>query len=245
MHRTYKNTSEAYLGILKDVRDNYEFKCSPRGYDVREIRDYMFTVEEPTLDPIVTKDLERNKTIATYFEKERELYDSCSNSVEDFAAASKFWKKLANPDGTVNSAYGYLIWKNRSMGNAQFSDNRFMTPWEWAVESLKRDKDTRQAFVKFSLPEHQWLENKDQTCTLHANFHIRDDKLYLTIVMRSNDTTLGLIYDCPWFISLMFKMQEELKNLYPDLTIGTYTHLSHSMHMYERDLDKINKMLGD
>jgi len=244
MYRTHTTSSEAYLGVLKDVRDNYEFKCAPRGFDIREITDYMFTITNPTLDPIVTKDLKRNKVIAKYYEKERELYDSCSNSVEDFAAASKFWQKLANPDGTVNSAYGYLIWKNRSMGNKQFSNNRFMTPWEWAVESLKRDKDTRQAFVKFSLPEHQWLENKDQTCTLHGNFHIREDKLYLTIVMRSNDVTLGLIYDVVWFISLMEKMRKELLSLYPDLEIGTYTHIAHSMHMYERDLDKINKTIG-
>ncbi len=245
MHRTHTTSSEAYIGVLKDTRDNYEFKCAPRGENIREIRDYMFTITNPTMDPIVTADKKRNKIIANYYEKERELYDSCSNSVEDFAAASKFWKKLANPDGTVNSAYGYLIWKNRSMGNTQFSNNAFMTPWEWAVESLKRDKDTRQAFVKFSLPEHQWLENKDQTCTLHGMFHIRNDKLYLTVVMRSNDVMLGLTYDLPWFISLMDKMRKELLPLYQDLEIGTYTHLSHSMHMYERDLTAINKMIGE
>jgi thymidylate synthase len=242
----YPTSSEAYIDILRQVRDNYDHICSPRGYKVREIRDFKFVVTDPTLEPIVTADEERNEKIAEYFEKERELYDSCSNTVEDFAAAAKFWKKIANPDGTINSAYGYLIWKNLSMGNIEFEpEKELLTPWEWAKESLLRDKDTRQAFVKFSLPKHQWMGNKDQPCTMHGNFLIRDGKLFLTVVMRSNDVMKGLVYDMPWFIGLMFKMRNELIAKYPTIKICTYTHLAHSMHMYEEDLEAINKMIGN
>ena len=119
------------------------------------------------------------------------------------------------------------------------------TPWEWCVESLKNDKDTRQAILRFSLPEHHWKGNKDFVCTLHGNFVIRNNKLNLSIVMRSNDLMLGLVYDLPWFISLMYKMRDELKDTYPDLEIGHYTHLAHSMHIYERDEEKIKKMIGN
>jgi thymidylate synthase len=73
---------------------------------------------------------------------------------------------------------------------------------------------------------------------------IRDNKLNLTITMRSNDLTLGLVYDLPWFVSLIYKMRDELKETYPDLGIGTYTHQVHSLHIYDRDQDKILKMLG-
>ena len=118
------------------------------------------------------------------------------------------------------------------------------TPWEWAKQSLLNDKDTRQAFIKFSLPEHQYMGNKDQVCTMHGNFLIREDKLHLSIVMRSNDLTLGLVYDLPWFISLMDRMVGELKPQYPNLEKGHYTHMVHSMHIYDRDEKKILKMLG-
>lgn len=249
----FETTHEAYLRALEDVWFNPQFKAAPRGLPVREILNYTFTVTNPVAEPLVTKDLDRNEVIKSYTAKECELYDSGSNSVDDFAKASKFWKQLANPDGSVNSAYGYLIWKNKSHGHVweqlvtdcKVGPGKHMrTPWEWAKESLIQDKDTRQAILRFSLPEHQWFGNKDQTCTMHGNFLIRDNKLHLTVVMRSNDLMKGLAYDMPWFVSLMDRMVEELKPTYPELEKGEYTHTVHSMHIYEKDGPVILKMLG-
>ena len=152
--KTYNNIHEAYLETLKDIYYNYDFRSAPRGLPIREKTDYSFRVLNPTNEPIVTKDLERNKTIASYTAKETELYDSCANTAEEFGKASKFWLNLANPDGTVNSAYGYLIWKNKSHGNLEFETSKgqpveMRTPWEWAKMSLIQDKDTRQALLRF------------------------------------------------------------------------------------------------
>ena len=261
----YNSTSDAYLDALRQVYFNYQFKSAPRGMPVREIMDYTFTVVNPDSKPIVTNDEDRNDVIRSYTAKETELYDSGTNRVEDFAKASKFWEKLANVDGTVNSAYGYLIWKNRSHGNHLYEmaengekapafngnvafikrkDECYRTPWEWAKQCLIADKDTRQAIMRFSLPEHFYVGVKDFTCTTHANFLIRDEKLHLTVVMRSNDLMLGLVYDLPWFVSLMDRMIDELKEFYPNLTKGNYTHIAHSMHIYERDEARVLRMLG-
>lgn len=265
--QVYNSIHEAYIGTLHEIFFNYDYRSSPRGLPIREKLDYSFRILNPQAEPIVTKDAERNKIIASYTAKETELYDSCTNRVEDFAKASKFWNQIANSDGTVNSAYGYLIWKNKSHGSpyekTMTEDPRFVsaksepdmgkvyseqvvkrTPWEWAKESLLEDKDSRQAILRFSLPEHQWKGNKDQTCTMHGNFLIRDDKLNLSIVMRSNDLVLGLVYDLPWFISLMDKMVDELKHKYPTLEKGVYTHTAHSLHIYERDEEKVKRMIG-
>lgn len=253
-------TSKAYLKALHDVWYQCQFVSAPRGLAIREIMNYTFIVTKPTSEPIKTFDVERNKVIEEYTARETELYDSCTNRVEDFAKASKFWNQLANPDGTVNSAYGYLIWKNTSCGNAFEGDavpieevrrnpgcldNIFRTPWEWAKQSLIQDKDTRQAILRFSLPEHQWMGNKDQVCTMYGNFLIRDNQLHFSVFMRSNDLMKGLVYDLPWFVSLMDKMVEELKPTYPNITKGTYTHCANSMHIYEKDRTAILKMLGD
>ena len=241
----YDNASMAYLGTLEDVYLNPTYRSAPRGFPIREKVDYMFHITHPTTDPIITADLERNVVIADYTAKEIALYNSGSNRVEDFATASKFWEKIANADGTVNSAYGYLIWYNQSCGGEiRLTNDPRRTPWEWATQSLIQDKDSRQAFMRSSLPEHQYQGNKDQTCTMHANFLIRNDKLNLTVVMRSNDLWLGLTYDLPWFCGLIDRMVDELKLTYPTLTKGRYTHLAHSAHIYERDLAKIEKALG-
>jgi thymidylate synthase len=255
--KIYNDIHEAYLGVLEDIYFNYEFRSAPRGLPIREKLDYQFRITEPVNEPIKTKDSDRNKVIEDYTRKEVELYDSCTNLASDFGKASKFWEKLANPDGTVNSAYGYLIWENKSHGRPDFEfndriingdhyqiSNGMRTPWEWAKTSLIQDKDTRQAIVRFSLPTHQWIGNKDQTCTMHGNFLIRDDKLHLSVVMRSNDLVLGLVYDLPWFVSLIDRMVEELKPTYPNLTRGTYTHTVHSLHIYERNEEMVLKMIG-
>lgn len=250
----FNTVSEAYLGVLKDVYYNPDVKSSPRGQPCREKLDYTFRVLSPTSNPIVTKDEKRNQVIAAYTEKEVKLYDSCTNLAEDFGKASKFWLNLANPDGTVNSAYGHLIWEKRTHGNPLYETgisrpcketaHTMRTPWEWAKQCLIVDRDTRQAIMRFSLPEHQWMGNKDQVCTLHGNWLIRENQLHLSIVMRSNDLTLGLVYDLPWFCGLMDRMLLELKSTYPDLKKGHYTHTVHSLHIYERDEEKIRKMIG-
>lgn len=238
----YQTIDEAYREVLKDVYNNPDYKAAPRGLPIREKVDYVFSVLSPTSEPIKTADGERNKVIADYTNKEVVLYDSGTNKVADFAKASKFWEKLANPDGTINSAYGFLIWKNYSC-TSLFSD-RAMTPWEWAKESLEADKDTRQAIMRFSLPEHQWMGNKDQTCTMHGNWLIRDNKLNFTITMRSQDMVKGAVYDWPWFCGLMDRMLAELKPKYPELEKGRYTHFVHSIHCYEKDAEVIQKMIG-
>jgi len=257
----YRTLHEAYLAALSDVYYSPDHVAEPRGQRTREKLNYQFTVTEPKCEPIVTEDPERNEVIKNYTAKEVALYNSCTNSAEEFGRASKFWLKLANPDGTVNSAYGHLIWKKRSHGNPlmeQYRDveeaageypvdrneHAMRTPWDWAKESLKRDKDTRQAVLRFSLPEHFWVGNKDFTCTLHGLFLIRENRLNLTITMRSNDLTLGLVYDLPWFISLIYRMKEELRETYPEIEVGEYTHFVHSLHIYDRDEEKILKMLG-
>jgi thymidylate synthase len=261
--KIYNTASEAYLETLKDVYFNPDVKSSPRGLPVREKLDYTFRILSPDSSPLVTRDPERNVVIASYTDKEVLLYNSCTNSAADFGKASKFWLSLANPDGTVNSAYGYLIWKNKSHGNPDFEVGTFSndfgsnletelqkrsdslrTPWEYAKKCLLSDKDTRQAIMRFSLPQHAWIGNKDQVCTLHGNWLIRDNQLHLSVVMRSNDLMLGLVFDLPWFCSLMDRMLMELKSTYPDLKKGFYTHMVHSIHIYERDEVKIRRMLG-
>jgi len=263
--KSYENIHEAYLGTLADIYDNPDFICSPRGQRIREKLYYGFQITNPTDEAIRTRDNDRNTVIIDYTAKECSLYNSGTNLAEDFGEASKFWLKLQNPDGTVNSAYGHLIKFKKSHGNpiyelseqlkkmgpeavsdflGQAAVDVMRTPWEWCVDALRTDKDTRQAVLRFSLPEHFYKGNKDMTCTLSGNFHIRENKLLFRVQMRSNDLTLGLVYDLPWFISLMDDMVNELKDLYPELEVGTYTHMVDSLHTYDRDEDKILKMLG-
>jgi len=235
----YTTPSEAYLGTLHALLAQPPCKAKPRGRAMRsEIRPYAFTVVKPSAQPIETKDEERNKIITDYTAKEFVLYNSGADSAEYFALASKFWGKIGNPDGTVNSSYGKLLFFDKSVGNLKFQSER-VTPWEFAKQKLCEDRDTRQAILFFSRPDLQYTGNKDVICTMHGLFSVSDrDQLDLTIVMRSNDAMFGLVYDMPWFCSLIYRMSLET-----GIAPGRYTHFAHNMHLYAKDVPAAYKML--
>ena len=228
-----KTFAKAYKNLLFEVYSNYDYETAPRGMNIREILNCAVTIENPysNLFKNEVRDLPMK-----YLKKELALYLSGRNDVEGFGEASKFWKKIANADGTINSAYGNLIFKMDD------TPSKF-TQWRWALYSLIQDKDTRQAVMHFNRPCHQYLGVKDFPCTLEMIFHIRDNKLNATTVMRSNDVIKGTTFDIPFFMLVQQMMLNALKKVYPELEMGTYTHLAHSMHLYESDFELVGKML--
>lgn len=148
---------------------------------------------------------------------------------------AKFWESIQNPDGTVNSAYGNLIfnrWKNDAMSQ-----------YQWAIKSLLADKNTRQAVMHFNRPDHQYVGNKDFVCTMYANCHIRNNKFYMSVFMRSNDAIWGTPTDVAFFCSLQIQMFNHLKAAYPDLELGSYTHVANSYHVYDRHYSLVKRMM--
>jgi thymidylate synthase len=232
--KIYQNKSFAtvYKDLLSDLLNNPEYVCSPRGMEIREITDCSLVIEDPTL---AMYENERRSTQEKYIAAEFLWYFAGRNDLSFIERFAKFWQYVANEDGTLNSAYGNLIFAKRN--EYGFSQ------WEWAYNSLVEDKDTRQAIMHFNMPDHQWKGNKDFVCTLTGIFQIRENKLNFTVNMRSNDAILGTPTDIPFFCTLQLQMLELLKEIYPDLQLGTYTHFAHSLHIYERHFELVEEML--
>jgi thymidylate synthase len=163
------------------------------------------------------------------------------NDVEYIAKYAKFWESIKNEDDTVNSSYGYLLFNNLN--------EHSLTQYQWALESLLNDKDSRQAILHFNLPIHQRHGNKDFVCTVYGIFQIRNNRLNFTIHMRSNDVILGLPTDIAFFAVLQSQMLSHLQwhggKDYIDLQLGTYTHIANSFHIYERHFDLAKKMITE
>ena len=64
-------------------------------------------------------------------------------------------------------------------------------------------------------------------------------------MMRSSDIWFGITYDIPFFTILMQVMRVQLLEKYPDLKLGTYTHHSVSLHMYERNFIAIESACNE
>lgn len=222
-----------YEEILYELLEEPDFITSPRGMEVREIRDCSMEIENPMLN-IYHNDVRGSKL--KYVAAEILWYFSGTNNPTYIEKHASLWKNLHNENGTVNSAYGNLLFTEKN--------EHGFTQYQWVINSLKNDKDSRQAFMHFNKPHHQYVGNKDQVCTLQALFHIRDNKLYMTLTMRSNDVILGFMTDFTFFSILQYHVFLHLKEYYKDLVMGSYTHISHSMHLYEKHYNLVNKMLN-
>lgn len=73
-------------------------------------------------------------------------------------------------------------------------------------------------------------------CNLVMTFKIRSNALNLTVFNRSNDIHWGLFgANLCQFTTIQEAMLGFLRQHYEDLKLGTYTHITDSLHMYTKD----------
>jgi thymidylate synthase len=137
--------------------------------------------------------------------------------------------------------FGYTAFEQTT----EIGHNQFLG----VVETLKKDKDSRQAICHINLPSDvkNLLDQgtKDFPCTLNLAFFIREDKLHLIVTMRSNDAVTGFTVDLFQFTMMQEMMLCLLKSTYPDLELGYYYHTAYSMHLYERNWEMANSIVAD
>jgi len=234
--KLYKGNSfaEVYKASLTDLIRNPEYSVSPRGLKINESMNVVHVVENPVL---CLYENEKRSSQLKYIAAETVYYFSGRRDLGFISRFAPFWNQIANDDRTVNSAYGNLIFNEVCEGG--------LTQWQWAYNSLIHDKDTRQAILLFNKPNYQYYGNKDFICTLNGVFNIRDNKLNFTVQMRSNDAILGTATDFSFFCLLQMQMLKLLKmDKYPELELGSFTHIANSYHVYERHFELIEEMIS-
>lgn len=145
-------------------------------------------------------------------------YLSGNNSLKEIQKYTKNWDRMSDDGETVNSNYGYCI--KYKYGFDQ---------WKYVKSLLLDDPNTRQAVIHIKTADNK--SSKDVNCTVCLQFFIRDNKLYMTTYMRSNDLWLGFPYDVFQFTAMQILMSMEL-----GVELGSYTHIAGSLHLYERNL---------
>ena len=193
------------------------FQDSSRdGSVVGEFLDAVMIVADPTRN-IVTSPI--RKMPMRYAVGELAWYLSGSNRVADISQYAKKWFEISDDGETNNSAYGYRIFEKFGFDQ-----------WEYVKGLMKKDPNTRQAVIH--IKDASDTPTKDTPCTVYLQFFLRDNKLNLSVHMRSNDIWMGVPYDMFSFCFLQVKMAMEL-----GVEIGTYTHYAGSLHMYQRDYE--------
>lgn len=234
--------ADAYKLALDNVLNNAEFICNTRGQKVKEILNYKLHITNPLASLWTNK---ARDLPLKYLKNELKLYYTANNNLEDFTKASKFWDKIQdNKDGyndnkKVNSAYGYLIFQ-RTYFNKYLEQTE--SQFDWALNKLIDDKDSRQAVLFLGNPTFQYPDVNDFVCTLSYHFFIRNDKLHMIVNRRSQDIFFGMTFDVPWELSLMQLMCNSLRDTYKNIELGSYHLNCNSLHCYERNIDILEKM---
>lgn len=226
MKYTHKPASLEFKRIIQKIEEEGR-ETKPREFKVKEI--LLQTLEIDPHYPIV--DFTSRPFNYKYFGGEIGWYLRKEKTLEYIKPFSSFWNKLTNESGEINSNYGELL---------------FGEQLRWCYDSLKNDKDSRQAIAFLNQPKFQITGNKDFVCTMYLNFFIRDNALNMKMTIRSNDMVFGASYDIPFFSFVMQHMYLWLKETaYPELELGTYYHYADNIHYYEQHFSLMNNILKE
>jgi len=194
-----------------------------RAGTVRELRDFVFTLDPSCIDLPVG--VGRNVPVALAAAEAIQLCAGLGMPYLTEAVSSTVASFVRDPDGTVHGNYGQRV-------GSQLVD---------VAHKMIADKYTRQAVIqiwnkrydKFNVPMP-----KDIPCTLTITFGVDADGLTMSVSMRSNDVWLGLPFDVFQFRQLQRTMAYVLK-----MDIGGYCHHAVSMHAYDRNIERIDELV--
>jgi len=156
-------------------------------------------------------------------------YLSGERSIKRISNYSTFWNHLVDEKNEVNSNYGH-----RAFHKCINRKNQF----QWVVEELKKNKDSRRAILLLNLFEEDYVQmhtTKDFPCTIYLHFLVRDNKLNMLTYMRSNDFIYGFCNDVPFFTIL-----QEMLAVALGIELGYYYHNAGSEHIYKRHFQLLN-----
>lgn len=237
-----------FKSLLDEINKNNISEASPRGLKVKEKLMTNFSI-----DPMYPcANFPSREFNYKYFAGELAWYllrDSKTDFISNF---SNFWKKLENPNGTVNSNYGNILLSkvdeikaNSSSLKDSIERNLGTSQMAWVCNTLRKDKYSRQAIAYIGGTKYQFEGNKDFVCTQYILFYIRNNELSMKVQMRSNDIFYGLTYDAPWFSTVHQNVYLELLETYPDLKLGKYHHFSDNTHFYSRHFKLTDEILNE
>jgi thymidylate synthase len=196
-----------------------------RAGDTRELLHTAFTIENPTQRWIVSRSPALNPALALV---EAVWILSGRNDAGLLNFFNPLLPKYAGVGETYHGAYGYRL--RRQFGVDQL---------DRAYHALLHNPDSRQVVLQIWDPRADLPTKKgmaaaqDIPCNVGSFLKIRDRKLEWLQMLRSNDIFLGVPYNFIQFTTL-----QEVVAGWLGAEMGTYVHVSDSLHIYTRDLSR-------
>ena len=212
-NKVFRNANEAYEYIHDRIlQDGIDFR------DTKALFNVGFYMTDPKDRKIINKERKWNEE---YAEAEWQWYLSGDPKVSTlgdiYGKVPEIWKRMANPDGKVNSNYGYQWDRNGQLDRI--------------IQMLQDNTDKRQCAISIYDGKEIDDYSYDTPCTYAVQFTIIHNRLDMCVVMRSNDLWYGFCNDQYQFSKLQEMVSKQL-----NIETGVYYHFAHNMHLYN---DKI------
>ena len=216
-----KTMSEIWFQLYKILYNNGE-RVESRIGATHHLTDFTFCLEDPTQSVVYST---IRKTSFKYLSAELLWYFSGSNKVDFIGKHAKMWNTLSDDGVTVNSAYGYRIFKMFGFDQLQY-----------VIDKLKANAHDRQAVIHIKDASNK--PTKDTPCTCLLQFTVFNGKLNCHTYMRSNDIWFGTPYDVVFFTIL-----QQIVSIETGIPLGKYYHTVGDIHLYTKNM--IEKPLVD
>ena len=224
VHIKAENANQIWIDFASLFNELPILKSNSRLGLISEILHASFTIENPRQRWVFTRKPSINPAFAL-----AEIVWILNGSND--ANLINFWNpilpKYAGNKSTYHGAYGFRLRK-------QFGFDQL----EKAYLALSNNTASRQVVLQIWNPTIDFPNakgqpsSKDIPCNICSILKVRDNKLEWMQIMRSNDFNRGLPYNIVQFTTL----QEVLAG-WLNIEVGTYNHLSDSLHFYDSDSD--------
>lgn len=229
LHGRFGSLEEAHRAIMARLTADPDHESAPRGRPIRELVAASFTLTDPRSRLIASPARAVNYGFAV---GELCWYLRGDSDLETMSYYNRRMSQFSDDGQTINSAYGARIL------NSGASSDAVPSQWSLCVDELRRDPDSRRAVMHINQPRDlrravTW-GSKDVPCTLSLQLLVRDRRLHMHAVMRSNDAVWGLPYDVFSFTCLQEAFMLTLQSAGVTVDdVGCYHHTAGSLHVYD------------
>lgn len=150
-------------------------------------------------------------------------YMAMDSSLEPLTQFIPAYKDFSTDGRNIDGSYGERIGTLNQL--------------EAIISMLSKNPETRRAVLTIYMGpiDLHGGGGLNTPCTLNLHFLVRDGKLNMHAIMRSNDVLLGLTNDV-----FAFTLLQEYVATRTGIPLGHYYHYASSMHVYEKDAGKFN-----
>lgn len=113
----------------------------------------------------------------------------------------------------------------------KFPNEPYKNQIQFIIDELIRNPYSRRAVIDIR-DNSDDMYSDDPACLQHIQFFIRDNKLHMKVLFRSNDACKATFMNAFGLIELQKYVANQL-----NIEVGTYTHRANSFHCYEKDFN--------